>query len=307
MSSLKKGVGSLKKKLSTYEINEKNIKHAIQDFRRLLISNDVSIEVAEKISKKLTKNMMGKRAQRFSDLSKMLLEMVHPILLDIISPERQINLINELVEKRKKINSLQSKDPIVIVFLGINGTGKTTSIAKLAYKLKKRKLRVILAASDTFRSGAQEQLKSHADTIGVKIISGRYGSDSAAVAFDAIAHAKAKYADVVIVDTSGRMAINKDLMEEMKKIKRVTNPDYTILVVDALAGNDATKQAVEFHKAISLDGVILAKMDADAKGGALISVTYATKGVPILFLGTGQKYDDLDLFDPKLYLKKLLK
>jgi fused signal recognition particle receptor len=237
----------------------------------------------------------------------MLLEIAHPILLDIISPERQINLIDELVEKRKKINSLQSKNPIVIVFLGINGTGKTTSIAKLAYKLKKRKLRVILAASDTFRSGAQEQLKSHADTIGVKIISGRYGSDSAAVAFDAIAHAKAKYADVVIVDTSGRMAINKDLMEEMKKIKRVTNPDYTILVVDALAGNDATKQAVEFHKAISLDGVILAKMDADAKGGALISVTYATKGVPILYLGTGQKYDDLDLFDPKLYLKKLLK
>ncbi len=307
MSSLKKGVGSLKKKLSTYEINEKNIKNAIRDFRRLLISNDVSIEVAEKISDKLTKNMMGKRAQRFSDLSKMLLEMANPILLDIISPEREINLIDELVEKRKKIDSLQSKDPIVIIFLGINGTGKTTSIAKLAYKLKKRKLRVILAASDTFRSGAQEQLKSHADTIGVKIISGRYGSDSAAVAFDAIAHARAKYADVVIVDTSGRMAINKDLMEEMKKIKRITNPDYTILVVDALAGNDATKQAVEFHNAISLDGVILAKMDADAKGGALISVTHATKGVPILYLGTGQKYDDLDLFDSKLYIKKLLK
>ena len=307
MSSLKKGIGSLKKKLSTYEINEKNIKHAIRDFRRLLISNDVSIEVAEKISTKLTKSMMGKRAQRFSDLSKMLLEMANPILLDIISPKREINLIDEIVEKRKKIDSLQSKDPIVIIFLGINGTGKTTSIAKLAYKLKKRKIRVILAASDTFRSGAQEQLKSHADTIGVKIISGRYGSDSAAVAFDAIAHARAKYSDVVIVDTSGRMAINKDLMEEMKKIKRITNPDYTILVVDALAGNDASKQAVEFHKAISLDGVILAKMDADAKGGALISVTHVTNGVPILYLGTGQKYDDLQLFDPKLYLKKLLK
>ncbi len=307
MSSLIKGVGSLKKKLSTYEINEKNIKHAIRDFRRLLISNDVSIEVAEKISKKLTRSMMGKRAQRFSDLSKMLLEMANPILLDIISPKREINLIDEIVEKRKKIDSLPSKDPIVLIFLGINGTGKTTSIAKLAYKLKKKKLRVILAASDTFRSGAQEQLKSHADTIGVKIISGKYGSDSAAVAFDAIAHARAKYSDVVIVDTSGRMAINKDLKEEIKKIKRISNPDYTILVVDALAGNDATKQAVEFHKAISLDGVILAKMDADAKGGALISVTHATNGVPILYLGTGQKYEDLDLFDPGLYLKKLLK
>ncbi len=307
MSSLRKGVGSLRKKLSTYEINEKNIKDAIRDFRRLLISNDVSIDVAEQISKKLTKNMMGKRAQRFSDLSKLLLEMANPILLDIISPKQKINLIEEIVEKRKKGDVVRSKNPIVILFLGINGTGKTTSIAKLAYRFKKKKLRVILAASDTFRSGAQEQLKSHANTIGVKIITGKYGSDSAAVAFDAIAHAKAKYSDVVIVDTSGRMAINKDLMEEMKKIKRITNPDYTILVVDALAGNDATKQAVEFHKAITIDGVILAKMDADAKGGALISVTYATEGVPILFLGTGQKYDDLDLFDPELYLKKLLK
>jgi fused signal recognition particle receptor len=307
MSSLRKGVGSLKKKLSTYEINEKNIKDAIRDFRRLLISNDVSMEVAEQISKKLTKNMMGKRAQRFSDLSKLLLEIAYPILLDIISPQQKINLIEEIVEKRKKKDGVQIKNPVVILFLGINGTGKTTSIAKLAYRLKKKKLRVILAASDTFRSGAQEQLKSHANTIGVKIISGKYGSDSAAVAFDAIAHAKAKYSDVVIVDTSGRMAINKDLMEEMKKIKRITNPDYTILVVDALAGNDATNQAVEFHKAITIDGVILAKMDADAKGGALISVTHATEGVPVLYLGTGQKYDDLDLFDPESYLKKLVK
>ena len=307
MSSLRNGVGSLKKKLSTYEINEKNIKDAIRDFRRLLISNDVSMEVAEQISKKLTKNMMGKRAQRFSDLSKLLLEIAYPILLDIISPQHKINLIEEIVEKRKKRDGIPTKNPIVILFLGINGTGKTTSIAKLAYALKKKKLRVILAASDTFRSGAQEQLKSHANTIGVKIISGKYGSDSAAVAFDAIAHAKAKYSDVVIVDTSGRMAINKDLMEEMKKIKKITNPDYTILVVDALAGNDGTNQAVEFHKAITIDGVILAKMDADAKGGALISVTHATEGVPVLYLGTGQKYDDLDLFDPEVYLKKLLK
>ena len=307
MSSLRKGVGSLKKKFSTYEINEKNIKNAIRDFKRLLISNDVSIEVADQISKKLTKNMMGKRAQRFSNLSKLLLEMAKPILLDTISPEKKINLIEEIVDKKKKKDKTPSKKPVVILLLGINGTGKTTSIAKLAYKFKKKKMRVVLAASDTFRSGAQEQLETHANTIGVKIITGKYGSDSAAVAFDAIAHAKAKYSDIVIIDTSGRMAINKDLMEEMKKIKRITNPDYTILVVDALAGNDATKQAVEFHRAITIDGVILAKMDADAKGGALISVTHATEGVPILYLGTGQEYNDLDLFDPEKYLKKLLK
>ena len=306
MSTLKKGVEIFKKKISTYEITEKNIQTAIRDFKRLLISNDVSLEVANNISKDLTKKMKGKRARRFTDLSKMLLEFAEPLLVQTISADKNIDLINEIYSKRQRIKEKAEKEPIILLILGINGTGKTTTIAKLAYKLKRKKLRVILAASDTFRSGAQEQLKFHAEKIGVKIISGRYGSDSAAVAVDAIEHAKSKYADVVIIDTSGRMAINKDLMEEMKKIKRVSNPDYTILVVDALAGNDATKQAEEFHNAITLDGVILAKMDADARGGALISVTHTTGGVPVLFLGTGQNYPDLELFDPKKYIQKIL-
>ena len=306
MSTLKKGVEIFKKKISTYEITEKNIQTAIREFKRLLNSNDVSLEVANNISKDLTKKMKGKRARRFTDLSKMLLEFAEPLLVQTISADKNIDLINEIYSKRQRIKEKAEKEPIILLILGINGTGKTTTIAKLAYKLKRKKLRVILAASDTFRSGAQEQLKFHADKIGVKIISGRYGSDSAAVAVDAIEHAKSKYADVVIIDTSGRMAINKDLMEEMKKIKRVSNPDYTILVVDALAGNDATKQAEEFHNAISLDGVILAKMDADARGGALISVTHTTGGVPVLFLGTGQNYPDLELFDPKKYIQKIL-
>lgn len=307
MSSLKKGVGSLKKKLSSFEISEKNVQRAIRDFKRLLITNDVSIEVADAITTDLAKKMMGKRARRFSDLSKLLLEFAEPTLIKIISPTKSIDLIDEIVEKRKETEQSLTKDPIVILFLGINGTGKTTTIAKLAYLLKKKKMRVILAASDTFRSGAQEQLKIHADKVGVKIISGDYGSDSAAVAYDAIAHAKSKYADVVIIDTSGRMAINKDLMEEMRKIKRVSDPDYIILVVDALAGNDATKQATDFHKAITLDGVILSKMDADARGGALISVTHATSGVPILYIGTGQKYTNLEKFDPEAFVRKILK
>ena len=306
MSSFKKGIGSLKKKLRTYEITEENTQKAIKEFKRLLISNDVSLDVANKISSDLTKKMTGKRAKRFSDMSKMLLEFAEPLLVEIISSDKNIDLIEEIVKKRKQSEKTIAKKPEVILLLGINGTGKTTTIAKLAYKLKKEKMRVILAASDTFRSGAQEQLKSHAEKIGVKIISGKYGSDSAAVAVDAIDHAKSKYADVVIIDTSGRMAINKDLMEEMKKIKRVSNPDYTILVVDALAGNDATKQAEVFHEAISLDGVILAKMDADARGGALISVTHTTGGVPIFYLGTGQKYTDLTLLEPKKFIKKML-
>lgn len=307
MSSLKKGVNGFLQKVSTYEINEKNIKKAVKEFRYLLISNDVSLEVAKQVSKELTAKMKGKRAKRFSDLSKMIPEFAKMILINIISPETPIDVIN-VIEKRKKASSQdRKKKPLVFLFLGINGTGKTTTIAKFAYLLKKKGIRVVLAASDTFRSGAQEQLKIHAEKVGVKIISGKYGSDSAAVAYDAIAHAKAKFADVVIIDTSGRMAVNRDLMEEMKKIIRVSNPDYTILVVDALAGNDATSQAKDFSKDITLNGIILSKMDADARGGALISITYATQGVPILFLGTGQKYKDLEPFSPEEFVAKILK
>jgi len=307
LSSLKKGVNGFLQKVSTYEINEENIKKAVKEFRYLLISNDVSLEVAKQVSKELTAKMKGKRAKRFSDLSKMIPEFAKMILINIISPETPIDVIN-VIEKRKKASSQdRKKKPLVFLFLGINGTGKTTTIAKFAYLLKKKGIRVVLAASDTFRSGAQEQLKIHAEKVGVKIISGKYGSDSAAVAYDAIAHAKAKFADVVIIDTSGRMAVNRDLMEEMKKIIRVSNPDYTILVVDALAGNDATSQAKDFSKDITLNGIILSKMDADARGGALISITYATQGVPILFLGTGQKYKDLEPFSPEEFVAKILK
>ncbi|MFW9903412.1 MAG: signal recognition particle-docking protein FtsY [Candidatus Thorarchaeota archaeon] len=307
MSSLKKGVEKFLTKVSTYEINEKNIRKAIREFELLLIANDVSLKVAKQISKKLTVMMLGKRAKRFSDLSKIIPVYAKSIILDLITPKEPFNLI-EVLEKRKiQSTNRTSKEPIKLLFLGINGTGKTTSIAKIAYLLKKEGFHVVLAASDTFRSGAQEQLEIHANRLGVKLIKGKYGSDSAAVAYDAIAHAKAKYADVVLIDTSGRMAVNRDLMEEMKKIHRVTNPDYTILVVDALTGNDATEQAVDFNKEIPLNGIILAKMDADARGGALLSVTHATDGVPILFIGNGQEYKDLDLFQPEKYVNELVK
>ncbi|MHA1968879.1 MAG: signal recognition particle-docking protein FtsY [Candidatus Hodarchaeales archaeon] len=307
MSSLKKGVNDFLQKVSSYEITEDNISKAIKEFRRLLISNDVSLDVAKQVSKKLTAKMKGKRVKRFSDLSKMIPEFARPVLIEIISPKTSVNILEIIENHKTNTNQNKKKQPIVFLFLGINGTGKTTTIAKFAYKLKKKGIRVVLAASDTFRSGAQEQLKIHADRVGVKLISGKYGSDSAAVAYDAIAHAKAKYADVVIIDTSGRMAVNKDLMEEMKKIIRVANPDYTILVVDALAGNDATAQAQNFNKEIPLNGIILSKMDADARGGALISVTYATNGVPVLFLGTGQKYEELEVFNPEKFVDTILK
>lgn len=295
------------RKVSTYEINEKNIQKAIREFELLLIANDVSLKVAKQISKKLTQKMLGERAKRFSDLSTIIPVFAKPIILELISPKETLNLIEVLKKHQKQTSQGISKEPLKLLFLGINGTGKTTSIAKIAFLLKKEGFHVVLAASDTFRSGAQEQLEIHANRLGVKLIKGKYGSDSAAVAYDAIAHAKAKYADVVLIDTSGRMAVNRDLMQEMKKIHRVTNPNYTILVVDALAGNDATEQAMDFNKEITLDGIILAKMDADTRGGALLSVTYATDGVPVLFIGNGQEYKDLDLFQPEKYVNELIK
>jgi len=307
MSSLKKGVNNFLKRVSSYEITEKNVKKAVREFELLLISNDVSLGVVEQICTKLRGDMLGKRAKRFSDLSKMIPAFAKPILLEIITPKKPLNLIEILKERRKSSEPRVKKRPIVILFLGINGTGKTTTIAKFAYLLKDNGFRVVVAASDTFRTGAQEQLKIHSEKIGVKLISGKYGSDSAAVAYDAIAHASAKYADAVLIDTSGRMAVNRDLMEEMNKIYRVSKADYSILVVDALAGNDATQQAIDFNKKIPLNGVILAKMDADTRGGALISVTFATDGVPVLFLGTGQKYRDLNLFDPEKYVERFFK
>lgn len=307
MSTLKSGLKAFLTKVSTREITETNIQKAIREFELLLISNDVSLAVAKQISTELTESLRGTRAKRFSDLSKLILKSANRILVDIITSKNPVDLFEVLIHRRETRKPDGTHRPAVLLFLGINGTGKTTTIAKLAYLLKKRKLRVVLAGSDTFRSGAQEQLKAHADKIGVKMITGKYGGDSAAVAYDAIAHATAKYADVVIIDTSGRMAVNRDLMEEMKKIHRVSTPDFTILVVDALAGNDATNQAIDFIKYIPLSGVILAKMDADARGGAVISITHATGGLPVLFIGTGQKYDDLRQFDPKNYVTQLLR
>lgn len=307
MVSLRKGLNGLFERVSSYELNENNIRKAIREFELLLIANDVSLSVAKQISKKLTDQMLGKRAKRFSDLSKRLRELSKPIILEIITPKEFIDPLELILNYKSNKEQLEKKRPVVFLFLGINGTGKTTTIAKFAYLLKSKGFKVIIAASDTFRSGAQEQLKIHADKVGVKIITGKYGSDSAAVAFDAISHATSKFADGVIIDTSGRMAVNKDLMEEMKKIIRVTTPDYNFLVIEALAGNDATEQARIFSENIPLNGIILTKMDADARVGALLSVTYITQGLPVVYLGTGQEYKDLERFNPEKYVESLLK
>ena len=186
--------------------------------------------------------------------------------------------------------------PVVIMFVGVNGSGKTLSIAKIATLLKKQGMSSVMAAGDTFRAGAIEQLGIHADRVGVKLIKHGPGADPAAVAYDAIEHAKAKHKDVVLLDTAGRMQTNVNLMDEMAKIKRVAKPDLILFVGDALAGNDAVDQAKRFNEIVGIDGVILTKVDTDAKGGSALSVAY-TIGKPLLFVGIGQKYEDQIPFD----------
>jgi len=199
----------------------------------------------------------------------------------------------------------QKGEVTTILFVGVNGTGKTTTLAKIANMFKKNGFSVVIAAGDTFRAGSIEQLERHAERLGIRVIKQDYGSDAAAIAFDAIAHANAKHIDIVLIDSAGRMQSNKNLLVEMKKIARVADPDIKLFVGDALAGNDALSQAKEFHKAIEIDGAVLTKVDADPSGGAALSIAYVT-GRPVVFVGVGQEYDDIEQFDPEWFAQRLV-
>ncbi len=238
--------------------------------------------------------------RRLEDRKELLRKSLHEILLTILTTDETIDLL-EKVEERRRENG-----PYVIVFVGINGTGKTTTIAKVAQLLIKNQYSVILACSDTYRAGSIEQLEEHSKRLGVRMIKHKYGADPAAVAYDAINHARAHGVSAVLIDTAGRIQTNKNLMNELAKIKRVINPDLTILTVDALTGNDAVLQAKEFHESVGIDGTILTKVDADVKGGAALSVAYVT-GKPIVFIGTGQRYEDLEQFNSEQFAEMILK
>ncbi|UCD04076.1 MAG: signal recognition particle-docking protein FtsY [Candidatus Woesearchaeota archaeon] len=259
------------------------------DFETSLLENNIAYEVVSLIKEEIKKEIEKdhKKKKKIDEVLKSLIE----------------RIFNEVEEV--KLNEVLKKKPTVILFVGTNGTGKTTSIAKFANYLKKKDLSCVLAASDTFRAAAIEQLETHASKLKVNVIKHKYGSDAAAVAFDAIEHAKAKNIDVVLIDTAGRQHANADLMDELAKVKRVAKPDLTILTVDMLTGNDAVHQAKMFNEKIGIDGLILSKSDADEKGGALISAVYITKK-PVLFLGTGQGYDDFEEFDKDKIMDKLL-
>jgi len=268
-------------------ISEEKLDELLWSLEIGLLESDVAYSVIESIKKDIKEELIHVSFER-SKVGEIVENVLRNAIAHVLKSSEMD--FNDFIEKTKK--------PVVIMFVGVNGSGKTLSIAKIAYLLKKQGKSCVMAAGDTFRAGAIEQLEVHANDLDVKIIKHGPGADPAAVAYDAIEHAKAKHKDVVLLDTAGRMQTNVNLMDEMAKIKRVAKPDMILFVGDALAGNDAVEQAKRFNEVVGVDGVILTKVDTDAKGGSALSVAY-TIGKPLLFIGMGQRYEDQISFDPQ--------
>jgi fused signal recognition particle receptor len=297
---LKSGFKGLVTKVTTTELKPENLQPILSDFKMNLAENDVAFPVADRICDELEKRLTGVQVKRLEDRKKIVEENLRQVLLDVMLTNNKVDLLSKVDEKRKE------NEPYVVLFVGINGTGKTTTIAKVAQFLRDKGYSVVLAGSDTYRAGSIEQLEEHARRLSLRLIKHNYGADPAAVAYDAISHAKAHGINVVLIDTAGRMQTNQNLMNELAKVKRVVSPDLTVLTLDSLIGNDAVMQAEEFHKCIGVDATILTKVDADVKGGSALSVTYVTQK-PILFIGVGQKYKDLELFNPEKFVNMILR
>jgi fused signal recognition particle receptor len=296
---LKQGLKGVVDKISKSELSDKDLEPILWDLQLQLISNDVAVEVAQRVCDELKGRLAGIQFARFGDktgpVREALLESIQAVMVN----NGDLGVL-ELVSQKKS-----EGEPLVVMFIGINGTGKTTTIAKVARLLMSKGYTVVLASGDTYRAGAIEQLEEHARRLGVRVIKHRYGSDAAAVSFDAVQHAKARGIDAVLIDTAGRMQTNRNLMDELKKIKRVVQPDLTVMVLDALIGNDAVDQARTFNEHVGFDAAILTKVDADAKGGSSLSVAYMT-GKPIIYVGVGQEYRDLQPFDAAWFAGRIL-
>ena len=281
------------------KVSGRELDELLSEFEISLIESDVAQQVAEELIQEVKKKLSGASIERSDNPALFVKESIRGVLEEVFAKAGSVDLFRRIEEKKS------SGEPFVILFLGINGSGKTTTVAKLAKMLKERGVSVVSAAGDTHRPGAIEQLTEHAERLGMKVVSQRYGADAAAVGRDGYLYAKAHHVDVLLIDTAGRMQTNQNLMEEMAKIVRVVTPDFKVFVADSLTGNDAVSQAELFNKYTGFDGVILTKADADTKGGAGLSIVYSTHK-PILFLGMGQGYKDLKPFDPQTFIDSLL-
>lgn len=274
-------------------ISEKEFEVYKDELEMLLLENNVAFEVTEEIINKLREKIIGQeflKKEAEEEIKDSLKEIIKEILIE------PFDITKKIKEKEKK--------PYVIMFCGINGTGKTTTIAKIAEMLKDKGFSSIMAASDTFRAASIEQLEKHGERVGVKVISHEYGTDPASVGYDAIKYAEKNRIDCVLIDTAGRMHTEKNLLREIEKISRVCNPDLKLFIGESITGNDAVEQAKSFNWHIGIDGIILTKADTDEKGGTALSVSFVTKK-PILFLGTGQEYNKIEIFNKEKFLRDL--
>ncbi|MEM2962915.1 MAG: signal recognition particle-docking protein FtsY [Candidatus Anstonellales archaeon] len=277
------------------ELSEKEVEELLGSFELSLLEADVAYEVADEIVNSLRKKLLGRRIR--SDRVK---EEVRQILFSVLEEAASTGFEFDLVERVRN-----TPKPVKILFIGPNGSGKTTTIAKVAHMLLKEGFECVISASDTFRAAAIEQLEAHASRLGIRLIKSPYGADPASVAFDAIKYAKAQKIPVVLIDSAGRQETNKNLLDELKKIVRVTAPDMKIYVGESFGGNAVLEQIREFKSAVGIDGIILTKLDCDSKGGNAISIARATS-VPVIYFGTGQNYDDLSPFDPTWIVKNVV-
>jgi signal recognition particle-docking protein FtsY len=257
----------------------------------------VSLEVTDMILEDLKRELIGRRVSRREDLESLVKNSLKRSLREILKKNYNETDLIRLIRDSNK--------PFIIIFFGVNGVGKTTTIAKFAWMLKRNGFSVIIAAADTFRAAAQEQLALHASKLDVPLVKGKYGGDPASVAYDAIQSAKSRRVDVVLIDTAGRMHTDKNLTEELKRVVKVAKPNMKILVLDSLAGQDALEQATYFEKIVGYDMVILTKVDADSKGGIVLSLAYKLNK-PVGYVGIGQDYESLVKFDPEWFAERLL-
>jgi fused signal recognition particle receptor len=283
---------------------DNDLKEPLEALETALLESDVALSVVEELISGVKEELVGKRKKWGADTGGLVNEAIRGALLNVFPVDAGAGDSDvEKLDFEQFVDKIEK--PANVVFVGVNGTGKTTSIAKVARKLLGWGYSVVIASADTYRAGATEQIEKHASNLGLKVIKHQYGADPAAVVYDAMKYAKANRKDVVLADTAGRMHTSVNLMEQLKKICRVTKPDLVIFVDEAVAGNDAVERAKKFDEAVGIDASILTKVDIDAKGGAAISIAHSTSK-PILFLGTGQGYEDLEKFDAEWLVDRLL-
>src|SRR5687767_2692747 len=296
---LKKAFSSAAKGIGQKELTDQVLDDALLDLQIALLESDVAQEVVDDLSTKLKKELLGLKLEKSQDAAQIVQSKLQAAVAEIFARAGKLDLVERIKAKKES-----KAGPFVIVFLGINGTGKTTTVAKVANLLRKAGFSVVVAAGDTHRAGAIEQLEQHTNRLFLKIVKQRYGADPSSVGRDAYDHAKKNHIDIVLMDTAGRMQTSKNLMDEMGKIVRVVKPDVKLFIGDALAGNDTINQAREFFHYTNFDGAILTKVDADAKGGSAISIAHITSR-PIVYIGIGQGYDDIIPFDSNKFIASL--